>query len=248
MQRLWTILLLTTALLLSACNTGNEEEPPPDPVALLTEAATNIRSGDTFRMEVRHSGADYLVSVYLDTDASGLSQSTAQVAFRRALAQYVAPDTLQADVSIILGGITTRLQIFSQGDDQWFKLPVTPWIKGDFAPGFNPETLIAEDTGFQAALASLTDLNYQGVETLEDGTSVFHLNGTANGPDVTALLVGLIEAEGLVPVDVYISQDERLPVRLIIVQPETDPVDPTTWTIDVYDLNAEPNLTPPEGA
>lgn len=248
MRRLWIILLLTTALLLTACNTGNDDEPPPEPVALLTEAANNIRAANTFRMEVRHSGADYLVSVYLDPDASGLSQSVAQVAFRRALAQYVAPQVLQADVSIILGGITTQLKIFSQGDDQWFKLPVTSWIKGDFAPGFNPETLIAEDTGFQAALAALTDLNYEGTDTLEDGTNVFHLSGTANGPDVTALLVGLIEAEGLVPVDVYISQEDRLPVRLVIVQPETDPEDPTTWTIDVYDLNAEPNLTPPEGA
>lgn len=244
--RMWTILLLAAALLLAACN--GDDDPPPDPVALLTEAANNIRSADTFRMEARHSGAPYLVSVYLDEATSGLAQTAAQVAFRRAIAQYVAPDTLQADVSIILGGITTSLSVFSRGDDQWFKLPVTRWIDGDFAPGFNPRTLIAEDTGFQAALAALTDLDYRGTTSLEDGTGVYHLHGTANGPDVTALLVGLIEAEGLVPVDVYISQDTRYPVRLVIVQPETDAVDPTTWTIDVYDINADPALTPPEGA
>lgn len=245
----WTIVLLIAAVFLAACEPGSgEDTPPPDPIELITTAADNIRAVDTFRMEVIHSGVEYFVEAYLNTDASGLSQEVALVAFRRGTAQYVAPETLQADVSVKLGAITTQLEVFAQGENQWFKLPVTPWINSDFATGFNPRTLIAEDTGFQAALASLQELAYIGVETLEDGTSTYHLSGTANGPDVTALVVGLIEAEGIVPVDVYIDRETLYPVRLVITQPETDPDDPTTWTIDVYDINAEPELSPPAGA
>ncbi len=236
------LLLTITLLVLVGCQGGgsNDDDPPPDPVELLIESADNIRSAETFRLEVRHSGADYFVSAYLVDDLLPVN-----VAFRRAIAQYVFPDALQASVRVLLAGAAVSLEIFSRGDDQWFKLAGTDWVDGDFAPGFNPRTLIAEDTGFQAALASLTDLDYIGTTTLEDGTGVFHLRGTANGQDVTALLVGLIEAEGLVPVDVYIDRDNRYPVRLVITQPETDPDDPTTWTIDVYDINAEPQLAPP---
>ena len=53
-----------------------------------------------------------------------------------------------------------------------------------FAPGFNPESLIAEDTGIEAALKSLIDLSYVGETQLENGADVYHLAATANGPDV----------------------------------------------------------------
>ena len=245
MMRLRTAaLMLTVLILVVGCSgDGGNDEPPPDPVALITDAATQIRAVDTFRMEVRHSGADYLVSVYLTPT------TPADVAFRRALAQYVADNNqLQASVNVIASGLPMNLDVFSYGPDQWVRLAGTDWVDVDFAPGFDPETLIADDTGFQAALAALTELEYLGLETLDDGTRTYHLRGIARGPDVTNLLVGLIEAEGLLPVDVYISRENGYPVRLVIRQPETitedEPV-PTTWTIDVFDINAEPELNPP---
>ena len=118
-----------------------------------------------------------------------------------------------------------------------------------FAPGFNPRTLIAEDTGFHAALTALIDLQYIGKEELEDGTPVYHLKATANGPDVSSLMVGLVQAAGNVLVDVYINRDTLYPVRFIIIEPETvteEEPEPTTWTIDVYDINAAPELDDPE--
>ena len=245
-MRLRTAALMVVILMLvvgCSGNGGNNDEPPPDPVALITDAANRIRAVDTFRMEVRHSGADYLASVYLNPT------TPADVAFRRALAQYVADNNqLQAAVNVIAAGVPLSVDVFSFGPEQWVRLAGTDWLRVDFAPGFNPETLIAEDTGFQAALAALTELEYLGAESLEDGTRTYHLRGIAKGPDVTNLLVGLIEADGLLPVDVYISRESGYPVRLVIRQPETitedEPV-PTTWTIDVFDINAEPQLTPP---
>lgn len=243
MLRALHVCLLLSLLVLTACDSGSNDDPPPDPVALLTEAADNIRASETFRLEALHSGAEYMVSVFI-TD----TVNPVDVSFRRAVAQYVSPQQLQANVRVLLQGVAIEIDVFSFEDEQWFKLAGTEWLDGDFAPGFNPRTLIAEDTGFQAALAALTELEYVGTTSLEDGSGVYHLTGMAEGPDVTDLLVGMIEAEGLVPVDVFIDRESRYPSRLIITLPETDPENPTKWTIDVYDIDAENELTPPDAA
>ncbi len=235
------VVIIAAGIFFLAGSEDGEEEPPPEPIALLTEAADKITAADTFRLEAIHSGADYLVDVYLGADP-------ARVAFRRATGQYVAESQLQAAVSVLAFGLPLTIDVFASGPNQWVRLPATNWFDSDFAPGFNPGNLVSMDSGFRAALSALTQLEYRGMETLEDGTGVYHLSGMADGEVVTDLLVGMIETEGQVPVEVYIDRSTGYPVRLQITQPETDPDDPTTWTIDVYDINAEPDLNPPEDA
>jgi hypothetical protein len=241
------ISLFVALLLTSGCGSGSGGEPTPEPLSLLTEAANNIRARSTFRLYVEQSGAAYEIPVII---AQG--QPAVNVQFRFARAQYVAPDTMQATARVIVPVFGAQdFEIFSKGAAQWYRVPGTAWGRGDFAPGFNPTTLIAEDSGFQAALTALVGLEYVGEETLEDGTPTYHLRGVASGPAVTALVVGLIQSTGDVPVDVYIHRETRLPVRLILTQPETvteAAPEPTTWTIDVYDVDAEPELTPPDEA
>ena len=240
--------VLTLVLLLTGCNSGDSDDGPDDPVALLTDAATKIRAADTFRMEITHSGADYWINVFLGDDPN----TPIQVAFRRILAQYVADEQLGAEVSILMGGMAFKLDVYAREFEQWFRLEGIPrWVYGSFAPGFNPRTLITEDTGFQVALSALEELEYIGTESLEDGTGVYHLSGVAEGSVVTSLLVGMIEAGPLVEVEVYVDRETGYPARLIIRQPETvtdDQPVPTTWTLDVYDINAEPDLNKPDDA
>ncbi len=227
------------ALLLAAC-TGAATEEPVDPINLITEASENIRESDTFRMSVERTGASYFVATDLGN-----------VDFRRAVAQYVAPDVLQATVRLIAAGLPADVDVFSQGEEQWYRhavLTANVWFNAPFAEGFNPEKLISEDTGFQMALNSLIGLSFEGRAALEDGTPVYHLKGTAHGEDIAALLANLVVTSGEVLVDVFIDQNLLIPVRFVIVQPntvtETEP-DPTTWIVDVYDINAEPELDPP---
>ncbi len=242
MRRLTLIVFLMMMVLmaLSGCTGNPTEVPPPSPTDLITEAANNIRASQTFRMDVERTGAPYSVETGLGS-----------VIFRRAVAQYVAPDILQATVRLIAAGLPADVDIFSRGDDQWFRnaiLTANAWFNAPFAVGFNPQTLIAEDTGFKAALHSLIDLTFVAGENMADGTSVYHLKGTAKGEDIAALLAGMIQATGNVLVDVYIDQTLRIPVRFIIVQPDTvteEEPEPTTWTVDVYDINAEPELDEP---
>lgn len=242
MRYLFIWLLLVT-LLIAACTGSSTPEPPPDALTLVTEASENIRSSETFRMDVVRTGAEY----YVPTDLGNVD-------FKRAVAQYVAPNILQATVRVIAAGLPADVDVFSRGEDQWFRntiLTANQWLNAPFAEGFNPERLIAEDTGFQMALNSLINLSYVGRAQLEDGTAVHHLTGTARGEDITALMANLVEATGEVLVDVFIDQQALLPVRFVIVQPNTiteDEPEPTTWTVDVYDVNAEPELDAPESA
>ncbi len=234
------LMLILSLLVLVGCSTASNE-PPPEPLALVTEAADNIRTKATFRMEVLSTGAPYAVQ----TDFG------ANVFFRQARAQYVAPDTLQGNVRLIVAGIPADVDIFSQGDIQWYRnqiLTGNEWVNQSFAPGFNPQALIADDTGFQAALNALINIEYIGEANLEDGTPAYHLTGTADGQDISALLAGIVQIQGNALVDVYIHREERYPVRFIITLPETvtetEP-DPTRWTVDVYDIDAAPELDVP---
>ena len=213
--------------------------PPNNPVDLLTEAGDRIRAVETFRMEIRQEGIPY-------NFISDVGDGAVEVEFRRSIGQYVAPSEIQLDVSIRVGGLTTSVLTYGRNLDQWYRVPVFGWQDADFASGFDPETLIAEDTGFQAALESLIDIQYDGVVSV-DGVQAFKLSGSADGGDVADLLVGLIEDEGEVDVEVFVDVETRYPIRITIIQKETDPDDPITWIIDLYDINAEPDLElPPE--
>ena len=234
-------ILVAALIVLCSCNGSPTEEAPLEPLDLLAQAASNIRATETFRMSVDRTGANY----FIETDFGS-------VIFRRAVAQYVAPNVMQAMVRVLFGSVTLDVDVFSRGEKQWFRAGVWTngeWVNATFAPGFNPESLIAQESGFQAALNALIDLEMVGTEELEDGTPVYHLRAVADGEDVSALMVGLITATGNVNVDVYIHQTETYPVRFIIVQPDTvteDEPDPTTWTVDVYDLNTAAEIDDPE--
>lgn len=235
------VTLAILAVLLASCQSAEPTEAPPEPLALVTSAAENIRETETFRMLVEVSGAPY----YIATDLGN-------VEFRRAQAQYVAPSEMQATVRLIAAALPTEVDVFSRAENQWYRNDILTggrWYNAPFSPGFNPETLIAQETGFQRSLQALIDMKYSGTTELESGERVHHVAATANGADVTALLAGLVEMGGTVNVDVYVNTETLLPARFVITQPdtvtETEP-EPTVWTIDIYDFNAPPEIEDPD--
>lgn len=231
---------LLFAALFAACTGGasptSTPTPTPDPLALITEAANKIRAADTFRMTVDQRGPDY--TIYTDYGA---------VLFRRADAQYVAPDVMQAAIRVLAVGLRVDVDVFARGEDQWYRAVWTAntWLHQPFAPGFNPRALIAEDTGFRAALDAVIDLRYVGETQLESGQNVLHISGMADGADMNALLIGLIEMNGTVQVDVYIDRETGYPARFVLTETVPGEDAPRVWTMDVLEVNAEPSIDPP---
>lgn len=245
--RLLTLLLV---LLMIGCTSPAATETPTaaavDPLQMIHEAADNIRSANTFRIAVNQSGPDYM-----------LLTDYATVLFRRAVAQYVVPGMMQATIRVVAQGLPIEVDVFSHGSEQWYRAIWTGnrWLNEPFAPDFNPESLLAEDTGIEAALQSLIKLTYVGEETLDSGALVYHLVATANGPDVAALLGNLIAPVGTVEVDVYVDRETHYPVRFIITEYDSpyavtaepgEENDPIVWTIDLYDIDAPSEITLPE--
>jgi hypothetical protein len=142
---------LLMTVFFSGCAGSPPAAPTPtvDPIALVRTAADAIRSAQTFRMIVDQTGPDYAI----ETDFGSVN-------FRRADAYYVAPDTMQANISVTaLGGLRVDVEVFARAAEQWFRSRVWTagnWIYAAFAPGFNPATLIAEETGFNAALSMVS--------------------------------------------------------------------------------------------
>lgn len=234
-------LLLTgslAALLLTACGGEPPATPAPDPLALVTEAAGLIRGADTFRMIVDQTGPAYPI----ETDFGS-------VAFRRANAQYAAPDELQASVAVLALGARLDVEVFARGADQWFRAPLwtgDQWLHASFAPGFNPEILLAGDTGFQAAVNAARQLEFVGETQLENGQHVLQVRGVADGPALNGLLVGLIEMTGEVTVDVFVDRDSHFPARFVLTEPVEGRDEPRIWTLDILDVNAPAALDGPE--
>jgi hypothetical protein len=218
---------LLAVLLLTACGGG--------PV---TDAANQIRAASTFRMIVDQTGPAYPIA----TDFGA-------VTFRRADAQYAAPNLLQAQVAVLALGARLDVEVFARGAEQWFRAPLwtgDQWLNAAFAPGFNPEILIAQETGFQAAVDAARDLELVGATQLETGQNVLQVRGVADGAALNGLLVGLIEMTGEVTVDVFIDRDTRLPARFVLTEPVEGSDEPRVWTLDILDINAPVALDDPE--
>jgi hypothetical protein len=261
-RRIGVAIWIMITLALTACSGAQSAATPtptPDPIALVTQAATNIRSAQTFRLTIAQTGPDYRIQTV---------QGTAT--FRRAEGQYVTPNVIQAQVRVVILGIPLNIDIFARGEAQWVRAVFTGNQWSDafiFAPGFDPAALIAEETGFNAALNALLDLDYIGIETLETGVSAHHLSGVATGEGMNSLLVGIIQTRGEVPVDVYIDTETLQPIRFVLRMFEANPggasfggvpelettpevtaepqSEPYVWILDIYDINAPAELDPP---
>jgi hypothetical protein len=237
-RRLWLPLILFT--LLAACTAAPTPEAPPDPVQLMNEATSNVLGVNTLKIIVDRSGADYIMV----TDIGN-------AVFNRIEAQYVAPATLQAQARVVLSGIPAQIEIFAQDEEQWWRLVGTEWQNMVFLPGFNPRALLQQEgRGLRAAFAALDNVTYQGITTLDDGSSVYHLTATADGAEISWLMLYLVQITGQTTVDAYIDTTTRLPLRFVIVQPDTatEEIGPTTWNMEFYDFDTEAALDVPAGA
>lgn len=234
------LLLFTLIFTLCACSESTGNNVLPDPTSLVQEAALSLTSLQTLRVAIDRTGADY-----------GFDTVIGPVVFNRLTGQYVSPDKVQATARVALAKLPIEIELYTQGDQQWVRgvFSNNEWQNGVFAPGFNPQSLVSQaETGLQGALNALKTLEMKGETQLEDGTQVYEISATADGKSVSSLLVDIVEMTGIVQIAVFIDKGNHRPLKFVVVQPETitdlQP-DPTTWTIELYDFDAPPALSPP---
>ena len=239
-MRRFMLLMIVAMLGMAACSTQAATEAPPDADELLQQATENVLAVNTLRMTVERTGKDYL----LETDLGS-------AIFDRMEAQYQSPDTLQAKAKVKLLGLPVEIEIFAKDEDQWWRLAGTSWQNMIFLPGFNPRALLQEkDRGLRAAFGALKNVQLAGETQLEDGTTAYHLTATADGAEISWMMVYLVEITGSTTIDAYIDKAQRLPVKLTVTEPETatDKAGTRVWTMEFYDFNAVTSLTPPPPA
>lgn len=225
-------LLSSLLLLVAAC-----AQPTPLPAAseILTQAAQAMQTLQTVHFRIERSGAP----AYIDTANT--------LIFRRAEGDYATPDQAQAAVRVVAPGVVVEVKIVSLGGDYWETNPLTgEWAKYP-GIGYNPALLFDPETGLTKLMREdLQGLTLVGLEENPDfpGTPLFHLTATAPGQPLMALTADMV-GRGEVAFDFWIEPETGFVWRLQIVEPETDPEEPTVWVLDFEQFNKAVNITPP---
>jgi hypothetical protein len=236
--------VLMLVVLLAACTGQATEAPLPDAASLLKKAADEVQVVKSFKVKLQVTGAPSYVDPPTIPGGTGNT-----IAFISADGYYVAPDKVSASVVATIFGIPGKVDVIAVGDNQWMRnqiLTAGQWIERIFSPGFNAQTYISSDTGIQAALKAFKDIKVIGRENI-DGVQMYHITGKASSADIAVLTFGLIYGSDVL-IDVYIPVDTGRADRIIITQPDTVSdkyPKPTTWTMEMFDYNADLDIAAP---
>lgn len=224
--------------MLAAC--GNDTTPAVtvtptlQPAQIADRAADAMLTVESLHFLIEREGA----LAYIDANQL--------LAFKRAEGDFGQPDRLRAVVRIITAFTPIDVAMIVLGEDQYATDPVTgEW--GEMPPEwgrFNLAILFDPNTGIRGLLQDgITDLSLAGYQEIE-GQQHYRLVGQARGERVSAMTGGFIGG-GPAELEVWISTDDYQVHRLRIVEPETDPADPTTWNIDFSQLGQPVDIKAP---
>lgn len=223
----WAILLLL--IVLAGCGAPSAITPtPPNARALIDKAAAEVQNVSALRFKLQLTGAPAFI------DNANL------ISFVAADGSYIAPDKVNGKVSAAVAGVPGQIDIVAVGNDQFMKhilLTGNRWLKQQFSPGFNADTLIRGEQGIKFALDRMQNVEVVGTKDLF-GTQMWHITGTAPVADISAVTVGLIRGTGTAKADIYINVQTGRVEQIVLVQPETitpQTPDPTTWTLELFD-------------
>jgi lipoprotein LprG len=210
---------------LSAC----QSEPTPSatatpelpPLEIAARAAEAMLSLDSLHFSIERDGA----LAYIDTQQL--------FAFKRAEGDLELPDRMRALLRVITAFTPIDLGMVVLGDEQYATDPITGewgWLPSEWGQ-FSLLVLFDPETGLQRLLKDgIFDLTLTGHEEIE-GQRHYRLAGQASGERMQAMTMGFI-GHGDVGLEVWIGAQDFYVRRLRIVEPETDPDDPTTWYLE----------------
>ena len=197
------------------------ETPSLAPLEIAARGADTMLSAESLQFDIERDGA----LAYIDTDHL--------LAFKRAEGVFKLPDQLRTVVRVITAITPVEIGMIVLGEDQYATEPITgKW--GRLPPEWGQFSLLVlfdPETGLQGLLRDgISDLQLVGIEEI-DGRPHYHLTGRVSSERMSAMTLGFI-GRGDVILDVWIDADDFYVRRLRIVEPETDPNDPTTWEFE----------------
>jgi predicted small lipoprotein YifL len=228
------VCILLTTLLLAACGQAAPETLPPEEI--VTRSAAQMKSLDSFHFVIDRSGAP----AYLDTQET--------LSFSRAEGDFVAPDRAYADIRIIAPGLVAEISIVGIGESYWeTNLLTGQWQELPAGTGFNPAVLFDPVIGFQPVLESdLSDLQLVGIEELAElpGQQMYTITGRIAGERLFSMSYEMIGPETM-DVQLWIAPETFELYRAIIIEPTSNPSEPTIWQLDFWDFNTPVTIDPP---
>ena len=230
MRKLLGILFLL-GLLPTACGTNIPQIPPAE---VITRAGEAMLQAPSFHFKIDISGKPVV-----------LNQAT-QLSLRSAEGDFARPDKMGVHLKVLLAVAAAELDMIALGSEQYLTNVLTKqWEALPPEFGFNPAIMFDPQVGLEQLLkAGLDNAQWVGVEVL-DGKSLFHLQGSISGERLQGMSSGLI-GTGPVTVNLWIEPDTYLPRKAVIVDKDSDPEKPATWTMTFSSYGKNVNITAPK--
>ena len=148
-------------------------------------------------------------------------------------------------LKVIVAVAAAELDMIALGNEQYLTNVLTrQWETLPAKFGFNPAIMFDPQVGLEQLLkAGLDNPHWIGVEAI-DGKNLFHVQGSISGERLQGMSGGLI-GKGPVDVDLWIEPDTYLPRQAVIVDKDSDPEKPTTWTMTFSSYGKEVHITAP---
>ncbi len=223
--------LVLLGLLLTACGTSIPQVPPAQ---VITRAGDAMLQAPSFHFNIDLSGKSVV-----------LNQAT-QLSLRSAEGDFARPDKMGVHLKVLLAVAAAELDMIALGNEQYVTNVLTQqWEVLPPKFGFNPAIMFDPQVGLEQLLkAGLDNAHWIGVEVL-DGKNLYHLQGSISGDRLQGMSSGLI-GKGPIDVDLWIEPDTYLPRKAVIVDKDSDPEKPTTWTMTFSSYGKEVNIAAPK--
>jgi lipoprotein LprG len=223
--------LILLSLMLTACGTDIPQIPPADVISRAGEAMLQAPS---FHFKIDVAGKPVVLN------------RLTQLSLRSAEGDFARPDKMGVHLKVIAAVAAAELDMIALGNEQYLTNVLTKqWEPLPAEFGFNPAIMFDQQVGLEQVLkGGLDNARWIGVENL-DGKSVYHLQGSISGERLQGMSGGLISTEPI-DADLWIEPDTSLPRKAVIVDKDSDPEKPTTWTMTFSSYGKDVNIAAPE--
>jgi len=201
---------------LSACGAPPPPELPPDEI--VQRAAKGMAGQSTLRFTIDIAGTPAMLN-----PALGLALRSGEGVFAR-------PDRMGVHLKLV-GPVAIEADMIALGDEQY----ITNFLSKEWEPlpaeiGFNPAVMFHPEFGLEKTLeGGLDDSELVGVEPI-DGVQAYYVKGRIDGSRLWRMSGGLI-GSSTVDVDVWVDPQTFAVRKIVLVDPTTDPGDPSIWTM-----------------